>query len=57
MSPAVPEIIEFVGKLLLDLIRAHRRGDARRVEEILGPELHTVIAKRMADEKAAEKFG
>lgn len=49
-------IIEFLGKMLFELIRAHRKGDQKRVEEILGSELGVVLAKHAADAAAEARF-
>lgn len=46
-----------LGKILVEAIGALHRKDYKRVEEIIGPELQTSIARREAEAAAAEKFG
>lgn len=53
--------LEIGTKLVTIIVDALSRGDDSvldaKVSDLLGPELRTTIAKRAADQRAAEKFG
>lgn len=53
--------LDIAGVLVPKIIEAFQHGDdaitTRSIDDILGHELRLTIAKRLADIRAAEKFG
>lgn len=49
-------VVETLGKLLAFAIRSIRSGHPERIEKILPTELHTTLARRLADAEAEERF-
>lgn len=50
------DILHTLGQLLAFAVRSIRSGHPERVERILPTELHTTLAKALADAEAEERF-
>jgi hypothetical protein len=50
------DVLKTLGQLLGFVIRAIRDGKPERVDRILPHDLHTTLARRLADAEAEERF-